>query len=230
MIEPALIVVSARGSGGQENKGQENIGKQGLPFSCPLFSCPLAGMTIEAIEPWGSQMQSRPGEPWTSRKRGALDGSSAAALLGSKRSELQRVCQRRPQPANSRLYSFVFLKAIVSRFAAICRACRRSSPPFTKNHDHQWQAIVTGLRLSGDRDPDQGVAPLLTILPVARSQTHCVTVIESAWVSLAATGWLSRTRTVKFQAPRVVGLPLIVPVVELSVSPGGRLPAEIDHQ
>jgi len=82
VIEPALIVVSARGSGGQENKGQENIGKQGLPFSCPLFSCPLAGMTIEAIEPWGSQMQSRPGEPWTSRKRGTVDGSSAAAFWG----------------------------------------------------------------------------------------------------------------------------------------------------
>jgi hypothetical protein len=56
-----------------------------------------------------------------------------------------------------------------------------------------------------------------------------VTVIESAWSSVSGVPWLSVTRTVKFEVPEAVGVPLIVPLDEPSESPEGREPLTIDQ-
>jgi hypothetical protein len=52
--------------------------------------------------------------------------------------------------------------------------------------------------------------------------------IESAWSSVSGVPWLSVTRTVKFDVPAVVGVPLITPP-ELRDSPDGRLPESSDQ-
>ena len=52
-------------------------------------------------------------------------------------------------------------------------------------------------------------------------------VIDRALVAVAAR--LSVTWTVKLDVPAVVGVPVIAPVDELSDSPLGRDPTDIDH-
>jgi len=54
-------------------------------------------------------------------------------------------------------------------------------------------------------------------------------VIDSGCVSVAGTYWESVTCTVKFQVPVVVTVPLMTPVEEASVNPGGRLPEMTAH-
>ena len=51
--------------------------------------------------------------------------------------------------------------------------------------------------------------------------------IENASELCAGIGALSATITVKFDVPRLVGVPLREPALGSSVSPAGRLPAEM---
>lgn len=57
-----------------------------------------------------------------------------------------------------------------------------------------------------------------------------VMVMLSDWVADAGVGAESVTCTVKFDVPDAVGAPEISPVLVLSESPAGRLPAVIDHE
>jgi hypothetical protein len=57
-----------------------------------------------------------------------------------------------------------------------------------------------------------------------------INIIVSERVAVTAGARESVTRAVKVKLPAAVGVPLIVPVVELSVSPAGRLPAAIDQE
>jgi hypothetical protein len=55
------------------------------------------------------------------------------------------------------------------------------------------------------------------------------TVIDSAWSSVSAGVCESVARTVKFEVPDAVGVPLIVPLDEPSDNPAGRLPETTDQ-
>ncbi len=70
----------------------------------------------------------------------------------------------------------------------------------------------------------------LGTLVVVMTRSATVTIIESAWSSVSAVGvWESVTLTVKFDVPPAVGVPLSVPLDELSDRPAGRLPERTDH-
>jgi hypothetical protein len=61
------------------------------------------------------------------------------------------------------------------------------------------------------------------VVVMTRSGTPAWIVIDRAFVAVSAGAWLSVTRTVKFDVPAVVGVPLMTPP-ELKLKPAGRLP------
>jgi len=66
-------------------------------------------------------------------------------------------------------------------------------------------------------------------LDVVITRSAGATYILSAWSSVSGVPWLSVTRTVKFDVPDAVGVPLMVPVDEPRERPAGRLPETIDQ-
>ena len=69
--------------------------------------------------------------------------------------------------------------------------------------------------------------PSASVVVVTRRSTG--TVIDSAWSSVSAGVWESVARTVKFDVPEAVGVPLMIPPL-LKVNPDGRAPPTVDHE
>jgi hypothetical protein len=89
-----------------------------------------------------------------------------------------------------------------------------------------WNFTPSSTALSGPLSATPGTAvPDQMLTTVGTDATVTLRALVAVWTGLPA----SVTFAVKFEVPAVVGIPVIAPLVALSVSPAGSPPLAKDH-